>query len=214
MIYTGPIPLESVVWFHLLTKLPWSLSIAAGVVALVIIKYKKPFLKERILAIAGIFISVASIFLPLAVAHSLNKSIYAPKEQMGICSNNMVHLMQTLKTYAEEHDDQFTSNWCDVLITEMNVSSEKFICSISLAKSGQSSYAINKSVVGMKLSDIPPGVVLLFESIDGWNNVGGIELLTTACHQIASMQMCNIVFANGTVRAYQANEVDKLRWNP
>jgi prepilin-type processing-associated H-X9-DG protein len=51
--------------------------------------------------------------------------------------------------------------------------------------------------------------VLLFETNNGWNQSGGLELLTTENHR---GEGCNVVFCDGHVEFIQAEDIDKLRW--
>ncbi|MBN2133239.1 MAG: hypothetical protein JW741_27315 [Sedimentisphaerales bacterium] len=52
-------------------------------------------------------------------------------------------------------------------------------------------------------------VVLLFESKPGWNQSGGVELLTTENH---GGQGCNVVFVDGHVEFVKADEIVGLQW--
>jgi hypothetical protein len=86
-----------------------------------------------------------------------------------ICATNLEGLVTALKVYVEDHDDQLppADQWCDVLIVDYDVSPKSFICPASDALEGESCYALNKFVVGKKLSELPAGTVLLFETCQG-----------------------------------------------
>jgi hypothetical protein len=95
-----------------------------------------------------------------------------------------------------DYDDEFpTANkWCDLLIKWQEVSPRSFQC--RGAVEGTCHYAMNKHVIGLSMSTADPDLVLLFEAPDGWNQVGGPELLTTNHHQGDG---CNILFNGGYV---------------
>ncbi len=54
-----------------------------------------------------------------------------------------------------------------------------------------------------------PDVVLVFDSMDGWNRAGGSEILSTDSHKGRG---CNVLFNDGHVRFVRPEEVDQLRW--
>lgn len=86
-----------------------------------------------------------------------------------MCGTNIGGIGKTLLTYAYDHNDQMPDdpNWCDLLIMYGYITPEQFICPRSDAKFGESSYALNKEVVGMKWDDIPTDMVILFETNSG-----------------------------------------------
>ncbi len=53
-------------------------------------------------------------------------------------------------------------------------------------------------------------MVLVFESRPGWNQAGGIELLTTENHR---GEGCNVLFVDGHVEFVKPEDIPKLRWN-
>ena len=79
-----------------------------------------------------------------------------------------------IKLYANDYNGQLPTaqNWCDLLVTQDDIN-ENLLSGhreTSDALGGESAYALNKSVVGMKLSEIPGDVVLLFETTYGRAN--------------------------------------------
>jgi len=156
-----------------------------------------------------------------------------------MCGTNLGGLGKAMLIYANDHNDQLpdASKWCDLLVMYADISPEQFICNRSDAKIGESSYAINKEVAGMKMKDIPPDMVLLFETNygraksprdfdirnrefaksskklkgkvykDRWNQVGGPELSTFENHNFDG---CNILFADMHVKFEK--DLSMLRW--
>lgn len=89
-----------------------------------------------------------------------------PVHYRKLCGMNMGLLGRNLESYAKDHEGRLPalSNWCDELVTEAHTHLNHLCCKMSGAVDGESSYAMNKSAAGMKLSDLPGDVVLLFET--------------------------------------------------
>jgi len=62
-------------------------------------------------------------------------------------------------------------NWCDALVDECDIDPMNFICPNSRKKYryGESAYVLNKNVLGKKLAELPPDIVLIFETNPGSN---------------------------------------------
>jgi len=217
------IPLPAPVAVFILMSCP--LSVLIGISALVSIRYRRPKLRGKSLAIAGIAISVASIVFYLVYFHNVNRLIYQPMSEIRACQSNMSRLYTSLKGYAINHDGLLPAgpNWCDELLEENNELAAIFVCQYSDGKPGQSSYALNKNVAGQKLSDLPRDTVLLFETTAGWNQVGGPELITTDNHWqvsiddnhlVGSTGHCNVIFARGGTQHFPSDKIHELRWKP
>ena len=124
-----------------------------------------------------------------------------------------------MKYYADENNGQCpsTDKWCDLLTKSYSptMDPDLFICPGAAQKitrdSDQSSYVLNKNILGMKASEIPPDVALLFEGPIGWNQVGGAELLTTAYHKDEGV--C-VSFADLSVKFVPSRELASLKWKP
>lgn len=91
-----------------------------------------------------------------------------------LCGMKMEWLRRDLESYAKDHDGRLPAsmNWCDELVTEGHTHLGNLCCKMSEAVDGESSYAMNKSAAGMKLSDLPGDVVLLFETNLGRSESG------------------------------------------
>jgi hypothetical protein len=199
---------------RLLTLVPWPLSVVIGISALVLITYRRPKLRGKALAIVGIAISIASITFYFVAVRNLNRLIYQPMNEIRACQSNMSELHASLEDYAENHDGLLPAgpNWCDELLQENNELAAMFVCRNSVAKPGQSSYALNKNVAGQKLSDLARDTVLLFETTAGWNQVGGPELITTDNHSLITGDHCNVIFARGGTQHVPSDKIHELLW--
>jgi hypothetical protein len=83
-----------------------------------------------------------------------------------------------------------------------------------------SSIAFNNNLDGLRLSEIPKDVVLLFEADSGWNLTGGAELLKKS-H--LNRDRVDVLFVNKDIRAYWVEyggtknlnlTYQPLRWKP
>ena len=127
------------------------------------------------------------------------------------CATNMSILGKAMAVYADNNHGKYPTadKWCDLLIQGNYMTDKAFICPASRTTIGRSSYALNKNIVGMKRFDIPADTVLLFESNEGWNQVGGPEILTTKNHK---GNRCYICFNDGSVRSLKKEQLGELKW--
>jgi Tfp pilus assembly protein PilE len=136
---------------------------------------------------------------------------------LSTCKSNLHQLSLVMKFYADENNGEYpsTDKWCDLLTKSYfpTADPDLFICPGAIDKitedSNQSCYVLNKNIVGMKRSEIPPDVVLLFEGPVGWNQVGGPELLTTEYHKDEGASVC---FADLRVEFVRTDELAQLKW--
>lgn len=181
-----------------------------GIMGLVRIRKSEGLLKGLGFAIAGVIVSGAmTVFL----SSCLIASMRPPRNIVFkmTCGTNLSGLGRAMLIYANDFGDEFPTpdKWCDLLIEYAEMTPKHFVCPTSRAKEGQSSYAMNENVVGKKVSAFPPDVVLLFESKPGWNQFGGLELLTTENHKGKG---CNVLFVDYHVEFVKTEQLGKLKW--
>ena len=219
-----------------------------GVAALIHIGLSKEWLRGIGLAITAIVISMPILLFLMSLPHLIRHL------QRTAYISGLENIGTAIKLYANEYDGHLPTpqNWCDLLLTQDDID-ENLLSGhrkTSDAAWGESAYALNKSVVGMKLSEIPGDVVLLFETIygrtdserdtpwetrdyfwkiynpnegvgphraddllykDRWNQVGGVEILTTEYYL---GEECLVLFADGHAELIKKEELDTLRWEP
>jgi prepilin-type processing-associated H-X9-DG protein len=73
-------------------------------------------------------------------------------------------------------------------------------------RQGRCDYAMNKHA---KSTSQEPGLVLCYESVSGWNQAGGPELLTTNHHRGKG---CNVLFLDWHVEFVPAERLGRLKW--
>ena len=151
----------------ILTMVSLLLSLAAvlmGIIAIVIIFFFRQKLKGYVPSLGGILFPLFAFALFMPTQGRLT-----PAVSRKMCTFHLEGLGRKIETFAVKNEGKLPSanNWCDVLVTEADSAASYFCCRMSRAKVGESSYALNKNVAGMKLSEIPDDVVLLFETNSG-----------------------------------------------
>lgn len=186
-------------------------AIIIGIVALVKIPQSRGQLKGTGLAVTAIALPV--VLVPVAACLM---GIFMPAFDRGrqiafraVCGKNMSGLGKAMLIYANDYADEFPTQteWCDLLMKYADVPREGFRC--KGAQGGRCNYAMNKNVWNFSERDIPPDMVVLFETHPGWNQVGGPEILTTDNHQ---GEGCNILFADNRVEFVKIEDIRKLKW--
>jgi len=161
------------------------LAIIFGIIALVKISNSNGRLKGNGFAITGLVIPIVFIIVTPILMAILMPALSQTKKiaQRVVCGTNLKGLSSAMIVYANDYDDTLPiENWCDLLIEEADVSPKSFICPESDAIEGESSYAINKNIAGMKLTDRPADVVLFFETDMGVENGPRNTSITTRRH--------------------------------
>ena len=149
--------LEGSFWFV------FSLSPVLGIFALIKI-YRS---NRRVSGQKQAGISIIAYYFFLFVLSLLSAFNYtSPSSKRSICTNQLSRFSRALCMYIYEHDDMYPrgENWCDLLISEAEISPKFLICSSSGARYGETSYAINKNVAGVHVSEVPYDMVILFEA--------------------------------------------------
>jgi len=137
------------------------------------------------------------------------------------CAIHLYALWEPVLDYAIDNDGCFppAEDWCDLLLNEVDFHHEMrdryFVCESSDAGTGQSSYALNKNIAGLKIDEVTQEAVLLFETTPGWNRSGTSEILAREAHEVKEGILgCNVLFAGGTVEFVKKEDLDTLRWEP
>ena len=164
----------------------------------------------EIVVVIAIIAVLMSIFLAVSPRG-------CPRSHSSWCKSNLHQLSLVMKFYTDENDGQYpaTDKWCDLMVDTYfdSVEPDIFVCPGAIDKitqdSNQSSYVLNKNIVGMKASEVPADVVLFFEGPIGWNQVGGPELLTTEYHKDDGA--C-VSFPDLSVKFVRPDELAELKW--
>jgi hypothetical protein len=158
--------------------------------------------------------------------------------------SNLSTLGKALQVYAGDFNDAYPTahKWCDVLIEQDLVSDKQLICPASGAVRGESSYALNKHIVGRKRSSAPADAVVLFETNFGAgtdSREGRLKdrefhkhlnegehsderVFRLRWNQVGGAEIvatenhdgksCNILCNDGSVRRIRAEELGELKW--
>jgi prepilin-type processing-associated H-X9-DG protein len=146
-------------------------AIICGIIALVKISGSNGGLKGKGFAITGIVISSLLILVMPILLAILMPALGKVKgiAQRTICGVNLKGLGTAMIVYANDYDGQLppADQWCDLLITTVDVSPKSLVCPDSDTVEGESSYAMNINAAGKKLDELPADMVLLFETDAG-----------------------------------------------
>jgi prepilin-type processing-associated H-X9-DG protein len=215
-------------------------AIICGIVALVKISGSNGSLKGKGYAITGIILpAVMAILLPFLAmfAAIMMPALVKARDvaQRTVCLTNLNGLGAAMTIYANDNNGQLSpaDRWCDLLISKGSVSPKMLLCPDSDAVEGESSYAMNINAAGKKLDQLPPDMVLLFETDAGkeaeprteiintrashpvypkrWNQAGGPEIMQ-AEHEQNGQPGCNVLFVDGHAAFICGDELQKLRW--
>jgi prepilin-type processing-associated H-X9-DG protein len=163
---------------------------------------------ENKLSFLRVFITVLIFFVVLFIYLAPGP---IPRERgvQVVCMAHLRSMEVSFKLYADDFDGNLPSveSWCDALGKYMVP--KNLVCPGSSAMEGQSSYAMNKFLDDKKLAELPPDLVLLFESKPGWNKTGGPEILTTEHHE---GKACNVLFVDGRIKFVGVDKISELKW--
>lgn len=119
------------------------------------------------------------------------------------CETNLELIGQLFEIYLLSHPDYPADCWSDAVAQEaFDIEQTFLVC--PLAKEGKCHYAMNRNAT----KDSPPDTVLLFESAEGWNLCGGIELAYTDRHS-----GCYILFNDKHVEFVTSERISHLNWS-
>ncbi len=180
-------------------------AVVAGVIAIIVSLTKGPAIRDILKA----------VFSTSAAAFWLFSCFSAPTHVtpgglQRVCALNLRELGTDLRTYAEANGAKYPApeKWCDLLVNEGGVDKRRFICPGAGNAGGEARchYAINSQCE----PNSPGDIVLLFETKGGWNQHGGLELLTFDNHKPGG---ANVLFNGGHVEFVKPEEAGKLKWN-
>ena len=132
-----------------------------------------------------------------------------PNPELGrrvICRSNLRNILIAVLIYQNDKEIwPHQENWCDAI--ELYCDNPEILqCPID--KTGPCSYAMNENIPA-DANELPPDLVLLFESAPGWNQTGGADDVVTDRH---GKPGANIAFADGHVEFVIPEDIPNLRW--
>jgi hypothetical protein len=211
-----------------------------GIVGAITIRRSKGQLEGKGFAAAGIALpAVAALGLIMLLPR-----MKSPAWQL-MCGTNLNWLSSAMNIYASEFDDKYPTpdKWCDLLIEHAKLTPKHFVCLASDATEGESSYALNENIGDKSSAEMPPDVVVLFETNLGKDASGRQEFLRSRdsykffrreykplkkvyksrWNQYGGPEIlttenhmgkgCNILFNAGYVRFVPTDELSLLKWS-
>lgn len=135
-------------------------------------------------------------------------------------------IKETVFEYVEDNNGFLpeADRWCDILMEyDKSLIREDFKNPEILE--GDCDIAFNKHLSGLKLSDVPGDVVLLFSANGEWNLNGGEELFRSSFRKNKDLYFKYIILANGEIEPFMfdakfmyfvtiSEESEPLRWEP
>lgn len=188
------------------------LSIIIGSIGLKKIEKSNGLISGKKIVRHGRFISVLVLILAcLGLCIMLTEIDMGGPTNVDMCRVNLRQIGNSMYIYASDYDNQYPTaeRWCDLLVKYSEASPKSFICPSSGAKEGESNYAFNKNLIGKKCIEVPPDVVVLFETKGGWNQFGGPELMNFDNHELKG---CNVLFNNILIKFIKTEQVGELNW--
>lgn len=159
----------------------------------------------------GVIVIGFPFFVFAMAAQGDSFSVWAKHLQKRMaCTSNIKTLYRCCEMYhADSRTRPISEKWCD-LIKPYVMDTEKNPFQCPKDEIGPCSYAMNKNIPA-DANDLPPDLVLLFESAPGWNQTGGSEDVVTDRHY-KNNYGANIAFADGSVKFIKTEDIPKLRW--
>jgi hypothetical protein len=186
-------------------------TLVTALTALCSISFASKQIHGREMAILALFVSAAILFkISLPRLNSRPQSA-----ERLVCGAQLKGLGKKLALYADQNNGTCyppPETWCDVLVNDYEVNTGNFLCKAAYNKGdkGPSHYAINPNCE----PNSPPDTVLLFEAKGGWNQHGGLELLTLRRHGgRRHSKGGSVLFNNGRVEWCNAEWIAKMNWN-
>ena len=121
------------------------------------------------------------------------------------CGENIERLGKAMMMTACDYDDKYPppDKWCDLLIKYAEVTEKELVC--PSAGEGRCHYAMNPNATLLG----PVDIVVLFETMRGWNQFGGPEILTFENHKGKG---CNVLINDFSVEFVTSEQIGGLRW--
>jgi hypothetical protein len=179
----------------------WAIALIIVSVSFVFIPFRKA--KVRNLIVSSVALAVIACSFEV---HSYTAFGFGTKDQVvRYVAHNILtvealeKLQEIVPRYCKEHEGQLPST--DSRYDALGVARERDIDRL----------ALNKHIRGMRLTELPGDVVLLFEVEPGTNSAGGPELITPDNHYGKGSL---VLFADLHLEFVRAEDFDDLRWKP
>ena len=108
-----------------------------------------------------------AVFVPLAAIIIIADRIPMKQRNRGsMCGRNLSYLGKSMLVYSNDYDGQLPTgeSWCDLLVMYVDVEADYFRCKKSGDVVGQSSYALNRNLLGKSFDELDDEMVLAFET--------------------------------------------------
>ncbi|MCK4830664.1 hypothetical protein KA005_83900 [bacterium] len=199
-----------------------------AILAIVWIIIRRKKLKGYVYAILAIILCLPFLYFDYSVRCHVKAREKRKKEWTGLY--NLELLSRELIKYTEDNDGYLpmADQWCDLLMGHnSNLTRENFRHPKPelFELNGECHFAFNKNLSGLRLSDVPGDVVLVFEADGDWNLSGTEGLLKTRYRKDGFIRMLfvdqstkNYWFYKNAVRKFDPKGTymyyERPRWKP
>lgn len=176
------------------------------------IKIKKASSRKRVFRL--LLVALTGVVLSLSFYFGTNH--YPHRKTLAM--TNLFQIKRELVKYASDNEGKLPgySNWCDELFLSSQENSMLFRhpdikvreSSVNTGKVSYYAMNINLDSIG-KLEDLPPDMVVIFETKEGWNQAGGAELV---CTEYVDESGCNVLFGDNGVKFVKTEDMPGLKW--
>ena len=181
-------------------SLAWLAAVLLGLAAMFHIGRKRKQFK-------GVLRSTISVFIPVIVC-SVWLYFTISLAYRLMCGANVNGLGKALSVYCNDYG-KISSHWNDLLVERADVHVRQFMCRGSDAITGECSYAMNKYIVEMNMSQLPSDIVVLFET-----DYGKTASRWWRKHPFSKdNNYYSVTESNGVPKLIRSDKLDKLRWN-
>jgi len=206
------------------SSIPSGVAVLLGLLAVIIIKTKKK--RGYLYSIMAIFLGLPSILFVTGI--SMGQRVRLIAEKSNTARYNLRMLGKVMLEYTEDNNSYLpdANQWCDLLM-EFDKSITRNNFKHPRIKKWDCNIAFNKNLSGLKLSEIPGDVVLLFEADGDWNLSGESDLFQKRHKEQKDYYFSYILLADGSIKTYRFGEegyrafdsngtayIKPLRWMP
>jgi len=191
------------------------IGLVMGIIALAQINRNKESKAGLGLAIAGVVTSGVAMGLILPMMAAVMFPVFAKAREAArttACLSNVKQLGLAMQMYASENDDHLppSASWTEA--ASPYIKSARGLWRCPSAHTQEPCYAMNWKLNKADINTLPrpQDTVMIFESVPGRNQVGGIELLPSPPRHLG---MENLGFADGHVRSFRVRELTASMWD-
>jgi hypothetical protein len=147
------------------------------------------------------------LFLSMPLIGRCKRQFYFQKG-VDECQSKLRIIQGLLTHYIEMNQKMPTSEWCDDILAGNDFSYDFMRCPMSKASMDETGYSMNKYIIGTPISKVPKNIVVIFESLPGWNQVGDKSDMLKGIHGEEGSNVLRLK----DIRYVPKQEIESLKW--